>query len=79
MVQPVAVAKQGAVISQEKINLNTASIDQLQQLNGVGLKKAQAIIDYRQQQGKFKNIEDLNNVKGIGPKIFEKNKNLIRI
>lgn len=79
VVQPVAVAKQGAVISQEKINLNTASIDQLQQLNGVGLKKAQAIIDYRQQQGKFKNIEDLNNVKGIGPKIFEKNKNLIRI
>ena len=73
------MVKQGAMISQGKINLNTATVDELQQLNGIGLKKAQAIIDYRQKQGKFKNIEELNNVKGIGPKLFEKNKNLIRI
>ena len=79
IVQPVAVVKQGATISQGKINLNTATVDELQQLNGIGLKKAQAIIDYRVKQGKFKNIEELNNVKGIGPKIFEKNKNLIRV
>ena len=79
VVQPVAVAKQGATISQGKINLNTATVDELQQLNGIGLKKAQAIIDYRVKQGKFKNIEELNNVKGIGPKLFEKNKNLIRV
>ena len=73
------MAKQGATISQGKINLNTATVDELQQLNGIGLKKAQAIIDYRVKQGKFKNIEELNNVKGIGPKLFEKNKNLIRV
>ena len=79
IVQPVAVVKQGATISQGKINLNTATVDELQQLNGIGLKKAQAIIDYRVKQGKFKNIEELNNVKGIGPKLFEKNKNLIRV
>lgn len=79
IVQPVAVVKQGAMISQGKINLNTATVDELQQLNGIGLKKAQAIIDYRVKQGKFKNIEELNNVKGIGPKLFEKNKNLIRV
>ena len=66
-------------VTTTKISLNSATLAQLQQLKGVGAKKAQAIIDYRQQQGKFKNIEDLNNVKGIGPKIFEKNKNLIRI
>ena len=79
VVQPVEVAIQGATISQGKINLNTATVDELQQLNGIGLKKAQAIIDYRVKQGKFKNIEELNNVKGIGPKLFEKNKNLIRV
>ena len=73
------MVKQGATISQGKINLNTATVDELQQLNGIGLKKAQAIIDYRVKQGKFKNIEELNNVKGIGPKLFEKNKNLIRV
>ena len=55
------------------------SFTHAQQLNGIGLKKAQAIIDYRVKQGKFKNIEELNNVKGIGPKLFEKNKNLIRV
>ena len=40
IVQPVAVVKQGATISQGKINLNTATVDELQQLNGIGLKKA---------------------------------------
>ena len=70
--------KSGVVMS-SKININTASIEQLQQLNGVGLKKAQAIIDYRSQHGKFKSIDELINVKGFGPKLFEKNKALIRI
>ncbi|MCX5467869.1 ComEA family DNA-binding protein [Acinetobacter nematophilus] len=58
-----------------KINLNSANVAQLQQLNGVGAKKAQAIIDHRQQYGKFKNVEDIKNVKGIGPSLYEKNKN----
>lgn len=57
-----------------KIKLNTASVSQLQQLNGVGEKKALAIIEYRQQHGGFKTIDELNNVKGIGPKLLEKNK-----
>jgi competence protein ComEA len=47
---------------------------QLQQLSGVGEKKAQAIIDYRNQYGKFKNVEELKNVKGIGPSLYEKNR-----
>lgn len=60
-----------------KINVNTATVEQLQQLVGVGAKKAQAILDYRQKNGKIKNSADLEQVKGIGPKLIEKNRNLL--
>ena len=62
------------VSSANKISLNQASVDQLQQLQGVGLKKAQAIVAYRQKQGPFKTIDELQQVRGIGPAIFAKNK-----
>ena len=57
-----------------KINLNQANVVQLQELSGIGLKKAEAIIAYRQKNGKFQNIEQLQQVKGIGPALFAKNK-----
>ena len=62
------------VLSANKISLNQASVDQLQQLQGVGLKKAQAIVAYRQKQGAFTSIDELQQVRGIGPAIFAKNK-----
>ena len=57
-----------------QVNINQASLSELQQLSGVGQKKAQAIIEYREQNGKFKSVNELENVKGIGPKLLEKNR-----
>ncbi|OJU89232.1 MAG: transporter [Acinetobacter sp. 38-8] len=61
-------------IQADKISLNQANLQQLQTLNGVGEKKAQAIVEYRQKNGGFKTVDELVNVKGIGPKLLEKNK-----
>jgi competence protein ComEA len=60
-----------------KININTASADELAQLKGVGEKKAALIIEFRETNGLFKLPEDFLKVPGIGPKTFEANKNRI--
>jgi competence protein ComEA len=65
--------------SAAKISLNQATLVQLQELSGIGLKKAEAIIAYRQKNGKFKNIEELQQVKGIGPALFAKNKDRLAL
>ncbi|WP_151980858.1 ComEA family DNA-binding protein [Acinetobacter guerrae] len=57
-----------------KVNINSATAQELQRLNGIGAKKAQAIVDYRDQNGRFKTVNDLLSIKGIGPKFIEKNK-----
>ena len=59
-------------LSQGKININTADSTVLQQLNGVGPATAEKIISHRESVGKFKKIEDLKNVSGIGDKTYEK-------
>lgn len=60
-----------------KISINQADIHVLQQLHGVGEKKAQAIIQHRQENGPFQQIEELKKVVGIGEKTFEKNKDIL--
>ena len=61
----------------QKVNINTASVTELDTLPGIGPAIAQRIIDYRTAHGLFNKIEDLMNVKGIGPAIFDKLKDLI--
>jgi competence protein ComEA len=63
----------------EKININTASVEELDKLPGIGPSIAGAIIDYRTANGPFKQIEDINEVKGIGDALFAKIKEQITI
>jgi competence protein ComEA len=55
-----------------KVNINTASVEQLQALPGVGPKLAARIVDYRTKSGAFRATQDLMNVKGVGEKNFAK-------
>ena len=66
-----------AAPSKPAINLNTATIEQLDALPGIGKKTAELIIEYRTKSGGFKRIEELMNVKGIGEKSFLKLKPLV--
>lgn len=61
----------------EVVNINTASSEELEKLNGVGKAMAKRIIDYRETHGGFANKEEIMNVKGIGKKVFENIKNNI--
>lgn len=62
---------------QEKIDLNTATAEELESLPGIGEVKAQSIVEYREQYGPFTSIEEIKNVKGIGEKTFEAIQDLI--
>jgi competence protein ComEA len=61
------------------LNLNTATVAELEKLPGVGAAMAARIIEYREKNGPFKKIEELMNVKGIGEKAFLKLKPLVTV
>ncbi|KEY60548.1 ComEA family DNA-binding protein [Serratia sp. DD3] len=63
-----------------KVSINQADAEELARaLNGVGLKKAEAIIRYREQNGPFTQVEQLQEVPGIGPSLVERNRNRLKM
>jgi len=77
--QEKAPAKAKAAASSAPINLNTATVQQLEALPGVGTRTAQLIVEHRQKNGGFKKVEELMNIKGIGEKSFLKLKPMVTV
>lgn len=73
-VQAQQASESGSAVQEapKKVDLNTAPAEALQEIPGIGPKMAQRILDFRTENGPFKKIEDLMNVKGIGEKKFER-------
>ncbi|MBD5430083.1 helix-hairpin-helix domain-containing protein [Lactobacillus sp.] len=76
---PTASSSSATSSSEEKVNINTASVQDLQKLSGIGEKRAEQIISYREQNGNFKSIEDLTKISGIGEKTLEKLKDQLEL
>jgi len=73
MICPVSAQEQG------KININTATVEELVQLDRVGPRYAEKIIAFRQENGPFRSIDEITNVDGIGPSTYEQIKALITV
>jgi len=76
---PLALAQKGKALSTEKVNLNTATVEQLQTLPGIGPAMAKRVLEYRTKVGKFTKIEEILNVKGFGEKRFQKIKDRLLV
>jgi competence protein ComEA len=73
----LSIASAGAFAG--KVNINEADAAVLAGLNGIGTAKAEAIVAYRKEHGPFRTIDDLANVKGIGPAFVDKNREQITV
>ena len=74
-----AVEKKIEKGTDSRININTAGVDQLTTLPGIGKTKAERIMAYRKQHGRFRKIQEIMKVKGIGEKTFKKFSGKIRV
>ena len=78
--KPKQISDSGSSSSNtDVININTANLEQLMKISGVGKTKAEAIISYREKNGDFKKKEDITKVRGIGKSTFEKIKDKIEV
>ncbi|SCZ49175.1 ComEA family DNA-binding protein [Thiohalomonas denitrificans] len=69
-----------AAVSAQPVNINTAGPEVLAEaINGVGPARAEAIVAYREQHGPFKSVEDLREIKGIGPVLLESNRDKLLV
>jgi competence protein ComEA len=73
------MAQKSTPAATEKVNLNSATVDQLQSLPGIGPAMAKSIVEHRTKTGKFNRIEEIMKVKGIGEKKFQKIKDRLTI
>lgn len=69
----------GLLLAAQLININTADKEALMSISGIGEKRAEAIIAYREQHGPFQSVEQLLDVQGVGPSILEKNKDSLTV
>ena len=67
-----SVSSKTSDVKNEKVNINTANTEELTAITGIGPKTADSIVAYRKKNGKFKNANDLLNIKGIGEKSLKK-------
>jgi competence protein ComEA len=74
---PTVSAAAAPAAEQEKVNINTASVKELQKLEGIGRSVAQRIVEYREAHGPFKRGEDLRKVDGVGASTWERNRERI--
>lgn len=76
----IADEKQSLVVMEQRapVNINTASVQELSQgLTGIGTKRAESIVKYREENGSFTSVDELINIKGIGEKVLGKNRERI--
>lgn len=76
---PGATATEEPSENSDLININTASVEELDSLPGIGPTIAQRIVDYRDENGPFQSIEDILNVSGVGPSTYDQIKDLITV
>lgn len=80
LVTAVALALSSAAFAADPVDINTASAETLAEaIHGVGLKRAQAIVLYREQHGAFSSVDQLAEVSGIGEKTVERNRDRLTV